>query len=107
MIKEIMEQPIAIQRTLNYGAVTLGEKVRLGGLSNDEDLLKDKDELIILGCGTSLNAGYWVYIEKNKTFKNVKVIDASEFEIYEVGEPKKTVCVVLSNPEKLKMFTDV
>ena len=104
MIKEIMEQPIAIQRTLNYGARILGEKIKLGGLSNSKELFKDKDELIILSCGTSLNAGIWIsYILKsNKVFKNVKVIDASEFEIYEVSEPKKTICVVLSQSGETK-----
>jgi glutamine---fructose-6-phosphate transaminase (isomerizing) len=104
MIKEIMEQPIAIQRTLNYGARILGEKIKLGGLSNNEELLKNKDEIIILGCGTSLNAGIWIsyILKKKKIFKNVKIIDASEFEIYEITEPKKTICVVLSQSGETK-----
>ena len=104
MIKEIMEQPIAIQRTLNYGARILGEKIKLGGLSNNEELLKNKDEIFILGCGTSLNAGIWIsyILKKKKIFKNVKIIDASEFEIYEITEPKKTICVVLSQSGETK-----
>ena len=59
-------------------------------MSNNHELLKNKDE-IILGCGTSLNADIWIsyILKKNSIFKNVKVIDASEFEIYEVSEPKK------------------
>lgn len=104
MIKEIMEQPIAIQRTLNYGARISCEKIKLGGLSNNYELFKNKDEIILLGCGTSLNAGIWVsyILKKNNVFKNVKVIDASEFEIYEVSEPKKTICVVLSQSGETK-----
>lgn len=104
MIKEIMEQPIAIQRTLNYGARISSEKIKLGGLSNNDDLFKNKDEIILLGCGTSLNAGIWIsyILKKNNVFKNVKVIDASEFEIYEVSDPKKTICVVLSQSGETK-----
>ena len=104
MIKEIMEQPIAIQRTLNYGARVFGEKIRLGGLENNKDILSNKEEIIILGCGTSLNSGYWVsnLLKKNKIFKNVKVIDASEFEIYEIVNPKDSICVVLSQSGETK-----
>lgn len=104
MIKEIMEQPMAIQRTLNHGARILNNNVKLGGLNKEKDLLRDKDEIIILGCGTSLNAGLWVsyILKKNKIFSNVKVIDASEFEIYEITNPKKTVCVVLSQSGETK-----
>ena len=43
-----------------------------------------------------------LYFKKNDVFKNVKVIDASEFEIYEVSEPKKTICVVLSQSGETK-----
>ena len=59
MIKEINEQPIAILRTLNYGARIIN-KVKLGGLNDKKDLIINKSELIILGCGTSLNAGSWI-----------------------------------------------
>jgi glutamine---fructose-6-phosphate transaminase (isomerizing) len=104
MIKEIMEQPIAIQRTLNYGARISDDKIVLGGLNNEYDLFKNRDEIVILGCGTSLNAGLWIsyILKKNKIFKNVKVIDASEFEVYDISESDKTICVVLSQSGETK-----
>ena len=104
MIKEIMEQPIAIQRTLNFGARILEKKIKLGGLTNEYDLLKNRDELIILGCGTSLNSGLWIsyLIKKNKIFNNVKVIDASEFELYDISNPENCICIVLSQSGETK-----
>jgi len=104
MIKEIMEQPMAVLRTLNNGARIHNGKVVLGGLTNEYELLKDRNELIILGCGTSLNAGLWASIifKKNKIFKNIKVIDASEFELYDICDPKDTIIVILSQSGETK-----
>jgi hypothetical protein len=42
---------------LNDGIIIENDKVRLGGPSMHEDTLKQIEHLIILGCGTSLNAG--------------------------------------------------
>ncbi len=104
MIKEIMEQPMAISRTLNHGGRIHNNKINLGGLENEWELLKDKEELIILGCGTSLNAGLWAsnLFKKNKIFKNIKVIDASEFELYEISEMKEVCILVLSQSGETK-----
>ena len=104
MIKEIMEQPLAVLRTLNHGGRIHNDKVILGGLDPEYDLLKDRNEIIILGCGTSLNAGLWIsYImKKNRIFKNVKVIDASEFEPYEICNNNDCVIIVLSQSGETK-----
>ena len=103
MIKEIMEQPMAVLRTLNYGARTLNN-IKLGGLNQEENLIKDKTELVILGCGTSLNAGLWSshIFKKQRIFNSVKVIDASEFETYDISENDKTVVIVLSQSGETK-----
>lgn len=104
MIKEIMEQPLAILRTLNHGGRIYNKKVVLGGLDEEEKLFNNRDEVIILGCGTSLNAGLWASIlfKKNKIFKSVKVIDASEFEMYEIINIEKTFFIVLSQSGETK-----
>ena len=104
MIKEIMEQPIAILRTLNHGGRIFNKKVILGGLEKERQILEDKNEVIILGCGTSLNAGLWAstLFKKNKIFNSVKVIDASEFEIYEIINRDKTIVIVLSQSGETK-----
>ena len=45
------------------------------------------DQLLILGCGTSLYAGMLgsMYFEKLEAFNLVKVIDASEQNRFEIG----------------------
>jgi glucosamine--fructose-6-phosphate aminotransferase (isomerizing) len=81
-IKEIMEQPMSIQRALNMGGRLVGkDNVRLGGLDeHKESLLKIKN-LIILACGTSRFAGVLgaKYLRKLHCFNTVSVVDASEF----------------------------
>ena len=103
MIKEINEQPIAILRTLNYGARIIN-KVKLGGLNDKKDLIINKKELIILGCGTSLNAGAWIssLIKKQNIFDKVNVIDASEFELYEINNNNNILVLVLSQSGETK-----
>ena len=103
MIKEINEQPIAILRTLNYGARIIN-KVKLGGLNDKKDLIINKGELIILGCGTSLNAGSWIssLIKKQNIFNKVSVIDASEFELYEINNNNNILVLVLSQSGETK-----
>ena len=103
MIKEINEQPIAILRTLNYGARII-DKVKLGGLNDKKDLIINKKELIILGCGTSLNAGAWIssLIKKQNIFDKVNVIDASEFELYEINNNNNILVLVLSQSGETK-----
>jgi len=104
MIKEIMEQPMAIQRTLNFGGRIFNDKVRLGGLLSKLDLIQNKNEIIILGCGTSFNAGLWIsyILKKNNIFKIIKTIDASEFETYEISDPKNSLIIVLSQSGETK-----
>tara|TARA_Y100000590_G_scaffold470766_1_gene669722 strand:+ start:5674 stop:7515 length:1842 start_codon:yes stop_codon:yes gene_type:complete len=104
MIKEIIEQPISVQKTLNYGTRISEGRITLNGLSKSIKLLENRNELIILGCGTSLNAGLWgsYIIKRNNIFKNVKIIDASEFEIYEIDDTNNCIFVVLSQSGETK-----
>jgi glutamine---fructose-6-phosphate transaminase (isomerizing) len=104
MIKEIMEQPMAILRTLNYGARILDNNIKLGGLNQEMDLIKDKTELVILGCGTSLNAGLWAshIFKKQRIFNSIKILDASEFEPYDISENDNTLVIVLSQSGETK-----
>jgi glucosamine 6-phosphate synthetase-like amidotransferase/phosphosugar isomerase protein len=55
---EMMDQPNAICKALNYGArFKDGGLVKLGGLESNEDELMAIDNLIIGACGTSFYAG--------------------------------------------------
>jgi glucosamine--fructose-6-phosphate aminotransferase (isomerizing) len=56
---EMLDQPDAVARSLNYGARLMGgdSLVKLGGLENQAESLKKIDSLIIAACGTSHLAG--------------------------------------------------
>ena len=61
-IKEIYEQPQAIQNSINMGGRIKSEsEVKLGGLDEMCDLLKLKNirHIILLGCGSSYNAALY------------------------------------------------
>lgn len=80
-IKEILEQPEAVHRTLNYGARLAGEDgVKLGGLDQYADELTTINHLVIAACGTSYHAGLYgaMAMRAMKSFTTVQVVDASE-----------------------------
>lgn len=55
---EMLDQPNAVCKALNYGA-RLGDNgsVKLGGLDSNEDALMGIENLMIAACGTSYLAG--------------------------------------------------
>ena len=88
-IKEIYEQPQSIINAYNGGGRLDGNsKVKLGGLDGKSEVLLKIKNLIILGCGTSLNAGRVGarFMRKLRCFNTVQVIDASEFESFYIPE---------------------
>ena len=57
MLKEINEQVESIKRVIKQGSRLLeNDKVHLGGLNDNCETLKTIDHIVLLGCGTSLNA---------------------------------------------------
>jgi len=81
-IKEIMEQPAAVSRTLHYGGRFSedGNRVKLGGLEEKIDLLSEVQNLILSACGTSYFAALYgaLVMRDLKAFETVQVFDASE-----------------------------
>ena len=80
-IKEIMEQPEAISRTLNYGArFDQDGFVKLGGLESNKEMMLGIHHLLMAACGTSLFASmYGAHLLKSlKCFDTVQCIDAAE-----------------------------
>lgn len=80
-IKEIMEQPEAISRTLNYGArFDQDGLVKLGGLESNKEMMLGVRHLMMAACGTSLFASmYGAQLLKSlKCFDTVQVVDAAE-----------------------------
>jgi glucosamine--fructose-6-phosphate aminotransferase (isomerizing) len=80
-IKEIMDQPEALKRTLNFGARMDGSgQVKLGGLQANSEMLLSIKNLMISACGTSYFAGlYGARLMKAlKCFETVQTMDAAE-----------------------------
>ncbi len=104
-IKEINEQTESIKRVINYGARIENEyKVKLGGLFSHKDQLSFIENLIILGCGTSLNAGFigQSFFEEYDLFNNVIVIDGAEFNKKMIPRKGKTALLLLSQSGETK-----
>lgn len=80
-IKEIMEQPEALSRTLNNGARLPNDfDVKLGGLERNKESLLSIRHLVIAACGTSYHAGLYgaLGMRALQAFETVQVVDASE-----------------------------
>ena len=82
-LKEIFEQPQSLARALNYGGRIMahGNRVKLGGLDQNTDLLAIRN-LLLAGCGTSLYAGMYgeQLMQWLACFDQVRAVDATELE---------------------------
>ena len=104
-IKEIYEQPMSFMRALNMGGRLVGgDKVKLGGLDSNREQILAIDNLILLGCGTSYNAGNigMKMLQQFKCVNHVMCIDASEFSEADVPARGKTGFVLLSQSGETK-----
>ena len=82
MLREIMEQPDSILRSLNMGGRIQNEyNVRLGGLQKYKHILCDIEHLLIIAMGTSYHAALFgaKFFRLLKGVGAVTVLDASEF----------------------------
>jgi len=105
MLKEIQEQPDSINRALNNGGrIENNVSVKLGGLDTCKSRLLEVDHLIILGCGTSFNAGLWsLDIYKSlDIFDTVVCYDGAEFNIKDIPKKGKTAIIMLSQSGETK-----
>jgi glucosamine--fructose-6-phosphate aminotransferase (isomerizing) len=98
-LKEIYEQPLSIQRAIgNGGRIKNDYEVKLGGLEQNIDSLMEIDNIILLGCGSSLNAALICehYFKELCDFNAVKTIDASIFTKYDIPKKGKTGLIFIS-----------
>ena len=105
MQKEIMEQSDAVNRSLNNGGrIESNTNVKLGGLDANKSRLLELNHLILLGCGTSYNAGLWsLSIYKSlDIFDTVTIYDGAEFTIKDIPKRGKTGLVLLSQSGETK-----
>ena len=97
MLKEIFEQPEAVENALR-GRVNHGEGVaKLGGLESVLDRLQQARHLIIISCGTSYYAGlYGRYVFETLTDLTVETELASEFRYRKLNLRQNTVVLAIS-----------
>jgi glucosamine--fructose-6-phosphate aminotransferase (isomerizing) len=104
-IKEIYSQVESSQRAISYGGRLLSlEEVKLGGLDTMKVELMKIDNLILLGCGTSYNAGMlgMYYFKDLCNFNCVLLFDGADFDICDVPKFGKTGLVLLSQSGETK-----
>ena len=104
-IKEINDQPDVILNSINKGGrIKNASEVKLGGLEQHTDSLKNIDNIIILGCGTSYFAGlYGMYFFKQLCqFNTVQVFDGAEFNEQDIPIIGNTVFILVSQSGETK-----
>lgn len=80
MLKEIFEQPLAVENAFRGRLDKDGSSARLGGLNLSAEDLRNIGRMVVLGCGTALHAGMiGKYIVENLAFIPVETEYASEF----------------------------
>lgn len=97
--KEIMEQPSCILNTL----------FSENNFSNDLfEMMKQLDNLIIIGSGTSYHAGLMGEIFfKNLSFMNVQCFNASDFDIFDLPRTGNTGFLFISQSGETKDIFDL
>jgi glutamine---fructose-6-phosphate transaminase (isomerizing) len=97
MLKEIFEQPEAVENALR-GRVNHSEGVaKLGGLESVFDRLLQARHLIIVSCGTSYYAGLFArYVFETLTDLTVETELASEFRYRKLNIRQNTVVLAIS-----------
>ena len=104
-IKEINEQVDSSLRAISLGGRLLSnDEVRLGGLNEKVNALKNIDNLILLGCGTSYHAGMIGvhYFKEIAELNSVQLFDGAEFTKSDIPKIGKTAVLMLSQSGETK-----
>ena len=104
-LKEIYEQKESIQRAISFGGrIITRDSVKLGGLYSKQKELMEIEHIIILGCGTSYNAGLLGvhYFKDLCNFNTVQIFDGAEFGMKDVPKKGKTALILLSQSGETK-----
>ena len=102
--KEINDQRISSLSAINLGGRLLDEVVKLGGLECKKELLKNIDNIILLGCGTSYFAGSigTNYLKTLCNFNTVQIFDGAEFKENDIPKKGNTAFILLSQSGETK-----
>jgi glucosamine--fructose-6-phosphate aminotransferase (isomerizing) len=95
--KEIFEQSQSLLNVTNHGARIKNNIVTLGGLCKYRDTLRNVENIVLLGCGTSLYASQIAknYLKEILDVNSIQVIDGAEF--VEKDLPKGKTIVILTS----------
>jgi glutamine---fructose-6-phosphate transaminase (isomerizing) len=97
LIKEIMEQNHSLLQSLNNGArITNDNKIKLGGVTFITPHINEIDTIILLGCGTSLNACHIAsfYFKQLRCINNIYCFDAAEFSLHDLPLNSKSLIIL-------------
>ena len=99
LIKEIMEQEQSLNRSFNNGARINNNNIKLGGVEYILPHIDDIDSLILLGCGTSLNACNIAsfYFKQLRSVNNIYCFDAAEFVLQDLPLHHNKSLIILSS----------
>ena len=104
-LKEIHYQSTCVLNAINNGGRIKNQtEVKLGGLEQHVGILKGINNIIILGCGTSFNAGLYgmYYFKKMCNFNCVQVFDGAEFNEDDICKIGKTAVILISQSGETK-----
>ena len=104
-MKEIYEQTDSTLRAISLGGRLMStDKVKLGGLDTNVHILKKIDNIIILGCGTSLHAAQIgvSYMKDLCNFNVVMAFDGAEFTENDIPRTGITSILFLSQSGETK-----
>jgi glucosamine--fructose-6-phosphate aminotransferase (isomerizing) len=104
-LKEIHYQPEVVMNAINNGGRIAGpSRVKLGGLDQHECLLKDIDNIIILGCGTSYFAALYGmhFFKRLCNLNTVSVFDGADFCEHDIPKYGKSALILVSQSGETK-----
>ena len=94
--KEINDQYMTTRKA--YNNRIHDNKVLFSSLESNSEILKSLDNIIIIGCGTSLYAAKMgeIYFKNQEIFYNVSSYDASEFSLKDIPKIGKSGIIMMS-----------
>lgn len=104
-IKEIYEQPQKIMNAINNGGRILNKtNVKLGGCDDNIESLKDVENIILLGCGTSYHSCMYGkhFLKKLCNFNLIQIHDGADFEEDDIPKIGKSLMVFVSQSGETK-----
>jgi glucosamine--fructose-6-phosphate aminotransferase (isomerizing) len=99
-LKEIHEQKDSLLRATNNGGRILLNKIKLGGIGIVRDYIREIENILLIGCGTSLHAcqiGAF-YLKKYQCgiVNHISVFDAAEFTPSDIPKRGKSLVIIIS-----------